>query len=169
MSVTFTAGLGPIIGTRIECGCGAFGPQFAEFDAASEWLGARQQSNPASRLEGCTSEWCAADCLFVVPLEEDPSPQVNLSNFNARFVLAALGVDSEDLCGEDGAESFLGRVLTALAIAPVDEGVPAHDLPGPGAQVVECGRRAGYLQERLAVLHEVALWAVERGRCVQWA
>ena len=70
-------------------------------------------------------------------------------------------------------------MLTALAISPEDAGVPAHRLvPGEstifgpvaefGATFIDCGRREGYLQERLVQLEEVATAALRAGKKVSW-
>ncbi|MEV1294894.1 hypothetical protein [Pseudonocardia sp. NPDC049635] len=62
---------------------------------------------------------------------------------------------------------MLGRVELALALAPPDAGVPMHELNTAGT-VVHCGRPAGYLQDRLTVLREVALFARAQARAVIW-
>lgn len=67
------------------------------------------------------------------------------------------------------AEDFLGRVLLASALTPVDEGVPAHAVPGTNARIIDCGRPAGYLQDRLDALHEIATYAVAHKLPVTWA
>jgi hypothetical protein len=87
---------------------------------------------------------------------------VNMSNSNAATVCAALGLDLNELdwCGTLPAEDFLGRILVALAVSPVDAGVPVHEVPGPGARFIECGRPEGYTQQRLGQLRELADWAV---------
>ena len=104
-----------------------------------------------------------ADMLVSVPEAEEL--EVNMSNSNAAVVCGSLGIDLEEWgwCGGLPAEDFLGRVLVALAIQPSDEGIPSHEVPTGGARWIECGRRPGYIQERLAQLHELAAWAVEHG------
>lgn len=94
---------------------------------------------------------------------------VNLSNSNAAMVAATLGISMDpDWSGEMEARDFQGRVLMALAISPADEGMPAYDVPGSGARMIEAGRRPGYLQERLGQLHQLAQWAVDHGALVWW-
>jgi hypothetical protein len=96
--------------------------------------------------------------------------EINMSNANARFVLDALGCESQiDLCGEEDAEAFLGRVLMALAVAPSDEGVPAHVLDDEHLNFIECGRHEGYLQDRLQELHILAQTAADAHAYVAWA
>jgi hypothetical protein len=101
-----------------------------------------------------------ADVLMSIPAAEDLS--VNMSNANAARVCETLGIDldEEGWCGSLPAADFLGRVLMALAVLPVDAGVPWHEVPGPGARMIECGRPEGYTQDRLGQLRELADWAV---------
>lgn len=116
--------------------------------------------------------------------EWEPNPLwVNMANGNAVRVADVLGfrLDPDhdgDLYGEMDAEKFLGHVLVGLALAPADEGMPAHELaPGdPGrpawsgeARFVMAERRPGYLQDRLAELRTLAEWAVANKEPVQWA
>jgi hypothetical protein len=104
-----------------------------------------------------------ADVLMDVPAAEDLS--INMSNTNAHRISATLGIDleAEGWAGSLSAEDFLGRVLLALAIEPADEGIPSHEVPTGGVRWVECGRPAGYAQERLTQLHALAQWAVDHG------
>lgn len=104
-----------------------------------------------------------ADLLVSIP--EAEHLEVNVSSSNAVVLCDALGINlaEEGWCGSLPAGDFLGRVLLALAIQPADEGIPAHELPTGGVRWVECGRRPGYIQDRLAQLHELAQWAVAHG------
>jgi hypothetical protein len=101
-----------------------------------------------------------ANVLMDVPAAEDLS--INMSNSNAARVASTLGIDldAEGWCGSMDAKDFLGRVLVALALEPADAGMPSHEVPTGGVRWVECGRPAGYAQERLAQLHALAEWAV---------
>lgn len=115
--------------------------------------------------------------------EWEPNPlEVNMSNVNALRVADTLGFvldpyQDGDLCGSLIGEQFLGHVLVALALAPKDEGMPAHELaPGdPGrpawsgeARWVVAERREGYLQDRLLALRDLAQWAVDHHADVTW-
>lgn len=104
-----------------------------------------------------------ADVLSPIPAAS--ALQVNVSSANAVVLCGSLGIDLEfeGWCGSLPAQDFLGRVLLALAIEPADEGIPSHELPTGGVRWVECGRRPGYIQERLLQLHELAEWAAENG------
>lgn len=114
----------------------------------------------------------------------EPNPlDVNMSNVNAVRVAEALGfrLDPDhdgDLFGAMDPVKFQGHVLMALALAPADEGMPAHELaPGdPGRPAwsgqcrwIEAGRPQGYLQDRLTELHALADWAVANHARVTWA
>jgi hypothetical protein len=94
---------------------------------------------------------------------------VNMSNANARHLLDALGLDTDDLTGHVPAETFEGAVLLALAINPADEGIPAHELVPGRPNVIDCGRRPGYTEERLGELRTLAAFARERRLTVVWS
>ena len=55
--------------------------------------------------------------------------------------------------------------IVALALHPADEGVPWHTA---STNVIDCGRRPGYLHDRLTALREVALHAQSSRRRVDW-
>ncbi|MEU3708368.1 hypothetical protein AB0E82_39530 [Streptomyces anulatus] len=96
---------------------------------------------------------------FTAELAGEP---VNMANANAARVLGALGY--AEPCGVDDAESFLGRVLIALAVDPVDAGRPAT----AKGRLIDCGRPQGYVQERLGELRALAEFARERRLDVVW-
>jgi hypothetical protein len=122
---------------------------------------------------------------FQADLLSTTSPEdieVNMSNSNAHAVALTLGIDLDpDWCGSMPAEDFLGRVLVALAISPIDEGMPSYQMaPGDDAGVfgivreggptfIQGARHPGYLQGRLYQLHELATWAVANGAEILWA
>lgn len=114
----------------------------------------------------------------------EPNPlEVNMCNGNAVRVAEALGIDldADGWCGGTSAEDFQGRVVMALALSPVDEGMPSFQLaPGDnagifgvvqegGPRIIQGARRPGYLQERLGQLHELAQWATANEAEVQWS
>lgn len=95
-------------------------------------------------------------------------PEVNMSNVNARFVFDALGIVGDDVyCGTMSGDELLGRVLVAEALAPEDEGIPVHEREAR-ATFIDCGRAPGYLQERLAQVHDIAEHAACEGLQVGW-
>src|SRR5690606_18392889 len=127
----------------------------------------------AEHNETCDREMCEIYDGDVEAVKTVDAPSGNVSNVNARLLLDALGFGGHDepvdLCGQSTPDDFLGRVLLAEAVSPVDEGVPAHALPGPGASVVDCDRHPGYLGERLAQLRAVADWCGRHRRTVRWS
>lgn len=117
-------------------------------------------------------------------------PPVDFNTARAVEVLAALGfvpAPGEDiwsiLGGEVPAQDFLGRVLVAQCLSPVDEGCegriltsaevaadPVLSLLTGTRTTVEVGhRREGYLQERLEELRELAETALREGFDVGWS
>ncbi|MEU8708582.1 hypothetical protein [Streptomyces sp. NPDC048565] len=96
---------------------------------------------------------------FTAELGDD---SVNMSNAKAARVLAALGYS--ELCGDEGADAFLGRVLLALAIEPEDCGRPSLT----EGRYIDCGRPEGYIQMRLLELHVLAEQAHRAGLHVAW-
>lgn len=120
----------------------------------------------------CPDEYCN-EHRYVESVVE--TPEMNISNINARFMLEALGYDTQDLMGSATAEDFAGRVLMALAISPVDEGIPTHDdstydANGErvGMQMISGGRSANYLQDHLEDLRTVSTWATENETTISW-
>jgi len=112
---------------------------------------------------------------------------LNVSNANAAKLLELLGLreDAEpvgeflgglplygELAGECPGADFLGRVLTATALLDTvteDYTPPVTDTLRGGATVVHCGRRPGYLADRLAALETIARAAADGGGTVVWA
>lgn len=112
------------------------------------------------------------DDFEVVPQYDE----INVSNANASTLLNVLGLfgddeDFSDCCaGSVEAEDFLGRVLTGLALAPVDAGRPVTvDVAPGGTTLIDCGRPDGYVQSRLTELHDLATRAVAAGTNVSWS
>lgn len=171
MSVTFEPTPGPIDHHIVEClNCGAT-QRFADSGPAFDLVRAGDEGT--GFLNDCTDKspyGCGGSAITYGVESVGVPPQVNISNDNARLILSLLGVvhDGEDLFGALPASDLLGRALIALAVAPVDEGVPAHEVPGPGARLVNCGRHPGYSEDRLRAIAEVAQWAITHDREVQW-
>lgn len=118
----------------------------------------------------CDRDLCRMYGGQVDAMSAFPDLSVNISSVNARFVLDALGYGAADeLVGECQPDDFFGRVMLAQAIAPTDAGVPAYTAPGRGVQMIHCGRRPGYLADRLIVLSELAQWCRTQDRAVVWA
>jgi hypothetical protein len=94
----------------------------------------------------------------------DMDDMLNVNDGNAAVLLDALGLDGE-LDGALPAAEFLGRVLVGLGLAPVDEGRPAVT----DSRWTDCGRRPGYVQDRLAELRTIAQRAADEGWEVSWS
>ncbi len=96
------------------------------------------------------------------------APTVNLSVGNAKQVLDLLGLTFDGDWGTTTGPGFHGRVLLALALLDTTTG----DVEGRPEVVdgnwIDCGRRPGYLTERLTELHDLAVWAVEQNADVDW-
>jgi hypothetical protein len=103
----------------------------------------------------------------IASLEE--TPEVNVSNVNAIAIFDILGISvgesfSERCSGVMNAEAFLGRVLMADAVQPVDAGVPVI----AEGNMVHFGREEGYLNNAVASLREVAEYAQAHNLEVCW-
>lgn len=144
-------------------------------------------TEPAARTAAAnhavTCEPCSAYGPLITPVTD--VPEINVSNSNARQLLDVLGYTGDgtassicgssdasaacydELSGQTSGPDFLGRVLTALALAPVDAGVPAHAVHAD-SRFIDCGRRPGYIQDRLVQLEELSRYASTRGLLVTW-
>lgn len=176
MSVTFFPAEAPIVGFRVADFAGGRTPEL--FTDRADAVAAMRKAEAISRvLPGCTDPEGITSMggYFVETITTDggQAPHVNISNINAVGILDLLGYaeDGEvDLCGSCGPDEFEGRVLTALALAPADAGVPSYETAGAGgATVLECGRRPGYHQDILGRLHELATWSRDRQRTIHWS
>ncbi len=98
---------------------------------------------------------------------------LNLSNINASALLTYLGLpagpagdlDAQDLIVRCATIRHTGHGLDALGQPdpghPIDDGGLSRldvDLGGP--RLIDCGRRPGYLAERLAALEQIAVDAL---------
>jgi hypothetical protein len=178
MSVTFTAEMGAIVAHVITCTCKnaiSQAPRFGAYQDARDALLAIPYGLEYGRgehrtaLPGCSDpELCPDYPLSVHAIEDLERPEINVSNANATHLLHALGYgehgELDELFGDATPEEFRGRVLTALALAPADEGTPSYQ----DGNWVECGRRPGYLQNRLTELLDLADWCARNARPVQW-
>lgn len=90
---------------------------------------------------------------------------VNMTNANARELLDVLGYTGEALeIGEADPAEFLGRVVLALGLAPTDPGRP-EIVEG---RTIHCARPAGYRDQRLRELHDLATAAQAAGEPILW-
>ncbi|MEV5211283.1 hypothetical protein AB0K35_27805 [Micromonospora sp. NPDC053740] len=96
------------------------------------------------------------------------APEVNMANGNAAQILDLLGYTFDGDWADASAEDFLGRVLIAQALLPVATD-DANGLPAVQERNwTDCGRRPGYLADRLTDLHRLATWAVDNQAAVEW-
>lgn len=99
---------------------------------------------------------------FFIPDSSHPEHELNVSNANARSILEWLGYSQEasgDLCGEMPARALAARCQRRLwpEARNVDAGVAPEVVQTPGrATLVECGRDAGYLNDRTQKLLHLA-------------
>lgn len=169
MSVTFAPEAGPVdhyVATCLTCGTTQ---RFDDHDTV--FALARSSYEGAARLDGCTDSgpYECGDATIASAMEAiGETPSANMANSNARDVLSTLGIPDEDLCGGMDPSDFLGRVLTGLALAPESAEIPTHAALG-ATNLITCGREAGYVQDRLRDLHEVAQFAIAHNRDVVWA
>lgn len=141
----------------------------------------------ATHSDLCADPSCEPDTPFVVArTASDNEPTLETSNVNARVLLRALGlvpelgaeavntgecenyeepVGSDDLVGVCDSSELLDRIDLALALHPVDAGIPWHTVR---ANVTDCGRRPGYLHDRLTALRDVTCYAQNSRRRVEW-
>lgn len=96
--------------------------------------------------------------------------EVNMANSNAARVLHLLGYSGDDLyCGSADVDDFLGRLLVADGLLETsDERAPQTLKGSGGATLIDLGERAGYLNEKLALLIELANWAKRNDSDICW-
>lgn len=179
MSTTFCAEVLPPSAYVITCGCAAVtdsATRHYDYEAPAAMVRrlhqqTREAGTPFALLPGCEHpDHCSFLGPRVQPIHDNSGPDLNVAEHTAALLPRALGysedVDAGECSGDADSAEFLGRILTALAIAPDDPGIPWHRTT---PRFVECGRVPGYLQEQLRVLHDIALWCLDNGRRVQWA
>lgn len=181
MSVTFFTDDGGITGWVVTCLCedgqGVTFPAEAEAEATA--LADRYRAD-GTTVPGCVDELCPVYGVQMRAVCANPGPEVNVSSTNAQYLLESLGLAYEtssaaqvargdyELCGDKDAKSFLDCVQLAQMTAEESPAIPASTMPGPGMTMIDCGRPANYLSERLSELRAVALHAIEVGSPVRW-
>lgn len=184
MSVTFSVGGDPqILGYTTTC---------YAYGCESDWRGPTHPTREAALAAHLAEHAGNPDCdgEYASPVYQHDEFDVNMSNVNAATLMSVLGIGQDDedgLCGSLDCTDFLGRVLLAIALAPQDEGVPAHEITPAeaaadpllsalglgsettaGPRVINGGRPVGYIQTRLMHLHDLAEAAVAAGQPVTW-
>lgn len=104
-------------------------------------------------------------------LVADPGgPQVNVHTANACAVLERLGYDfdARDPWGDADATDLLGRAMVAN-VGRDDSGADAYTDTRPGMLTVTVGAvRPGRIDEILAELADLAVYAQAKGVRIQW-
>lgn len=176
MAITFNAELINADVRRFEVRCDAQGV------ITTTPLPQRQAHALASSHIGTCTDWLCAEYGADVD-EVDGAPLVNLHDVNGVAALRVLGYLSEygaddvyegtpedaslDLSGCDNAAAFRGRVETALALSPEDEGMLAYTVVGR-TNVHVGARRPGALQQNLLALRTLAIWCEQYTYDVVW-
>lgn len=169
MSVSFYVEIIPsTLNWSAFCACGAVQDStiFTDHAEAVNAVFVEQSIIPV-----CGSDFCAVHLPSVQSVSDDDTvTELNVSNVNAAALLDTLGIYADNpqenrLCGSLDAEAFMGRVLIAQAISPVDAGIPATT----SGMVTDCGRPEGYIDDKLIQLESIAQIAMERGVSVVWA
>jgi hypothetical protein len=128
----------------------------------------------ATELEAAAHALLCAECAgYEGPLADPvlPFEPLNLANANAAELLGLLGFDGDELyAGVIDATELLGRLLvTGALLAPSPE-LPDRVVSEPGrATLVDLGRPAGYLNDKVERLGVIARWAADHGASVCWA
>jgi hypothetical protein len=171
-----------VIDYQLECAVEPRRDQrsFATYEAAVAGL--------ADHAQHCG---CFPDTRYIASRRPcDDESAINVSSVNGALLLRALGLlpelgaaavrdeldlpqllsghETSDLAGTCEASDFLARIDLALALSPADEGRPWHPVT-PGSNFIDCGRRGGYLQERLHELREIAVFAHTHERRMTWS
>lgn len=193
MSITFTAAMtnDDIVGYRITCVCGGRSDRYntySDADKAYTSLPGFSENAPYLLHDGCDLDdddrvvYRPAICTEM----SAESPEANFSNINGAELLRRLGMEVEP-CGSVDAADLRGRILLAQALAGGDPGRPTvvtgrnggvtfvdHNGQVDAAvieqgRIFDCGRPAGYFDDRLNELSEIAEWAEQHDREVQWS
>lgn len=96
----------------------------------------------------------------------DSDFEVNLSNVNAHDILHRLDLadpDGELMGVADDPADFMARAMLAM-VGTDDSGFPAAQ----DGNMVDCGRRPGYLADVFDHLASLAAAAVNRGLIISW-
>lgn len=154
MSVTFSPTPDLALPHTVSCHCGVI----STHNSYAEAYVALQNTTLS-----CDDPYCY---LNVEPTIVEP--EVNLSNHNADELFYTLGIEGEtfsDRCvGSMSPSDMLGRILIAQAVAPASSEIPAI-IEG---NMVYGGRGEGYIQEKLAALYTVAVFAEAHKREICW-
>lgn len=155
MSVTFSPTSDLTLPHTVSCHCGVI----STHNTYAEAYDALQNTTLS-----CDDPYCY---LSVEPTLAEP--EVNLSNYNADELFYTLGIVGEtfsDRCvGSMSPSDMLGRILLAQAVAPVSAEIPTI----VEGNMTYGGRIEGYIQEKLASLYNIAIFAETHNREICWS
>ena len=163
MSVTFEVEAVPTGEFRFRC--------YEDLDSPA-YFGPFSSRDEAASAISVHKDSCA-ECSFCPPFAEvvtdvDDISDVHVSNTNARMILSIAGLDDENLCGSMEADEFLGYIMVSLAEERDHSPVAPMAFPGQGPTIIDCGLPAGYTEQRLGELADLAVHAKNRGRRIVW-
>lgn len=144
--MTFFPEMSPIIGSAFACGHGPSSHRIPFAEAVAILSDELDRTGRPGVLSECGQEECATSPVSIVGIESDPGPHARMSGAHAVRLLKALKLPVE-LGGSEDAAVFLGLVEAAQALTT----------------------DGSYEDRRLEDLHDVATFAVDRGRKVCWA
>lgn len=96
--------------------------------------------------------------------DEPVGDWINVANANAHDIFHALGIISPELIGEIRAKDLLSR-CEAYLTHPTAEAQKLGYIEG---RVIQCGRRPGYISEKITALRDLAIKAGELG-VIRWS
>lgn len=171
MGIQFTLAIEGNEPQQVRCYCTGVGPvveSYADFRMFLE-----QYMASPYQLPGCEDDYCLADAPQAITLIHGEEPlSVGVAIGNQRVVLEALGYDGEDDFGSATADDLEGRILLALAVAPESAEKLAEVTnkggEGKGPRWIDCGRDAGYVQDKLVAIQQVVAQARRLGRTITW-
>lgn len=169
MSVSVFVELGEASGFQVSCYCPEAQPEvFGTYDEAYSYALSSELNQVV--FSGCElPDVCPYEPVMVNAVHDtSDAPYVNMSSKNAVDVFSTLGVNlmtADDWAGTFDAADLYGRITLALGVT--DESLPTDDVTY--GNVVECGRRQGYVQDKLQELRTVVEYAQQRGRLVCWS
>ena len=97
MSITFSTPMGPLTGWAVSCACGeGVGPVLGNYaDAIAYLTPLVADGSLRTVLDGCLDgDICLMYRLSLTAQEAAPAPEINVGNYNALGLFAALGLAS---------------------------------------------------------------------------
>lgn len=124
-------------------------------------------------LTACAAEGVDTwEAFMVAESAIESAPSINMANDNAADVLRTLDLDTEFMCGSEDGLAFMERVMMAVQDEWKNaEARPTVDTGGPGtgqARMIDVGRSASYVGDKLNDLIDVAIFAKDHGLAVTW-